>query len=490
MNPVRHKGLKQDALSFLSNVTIAISSTSPAYSIAATLGPIVGFAALGTPSIMVLAFVPMLCIAVACYHMNRADPDCGTTFSWVTRSMGPGAGWMGGWSIIVTNILVMPSLADISGRYSFRLIGIDDPSAVSVAIAGVAWIVVLTAICYLGIALSARTQQWLLAAELGILALFACVALGQVWFGHVPPDAPTPSFGWFNPFRIGDASRFTEAMVLAVFIYWGWDSCISVNEETKDPHTVPGQAAVVSTIILVGIYALVAFAAVAVAGPALFAQNGSDVLAPLGRTVLGATLGKLLVLAVLSSAVASTQTSILPAARMALSMAHAGAIPEHFGRVHPHHLSPGVATVTIGGVSIIWYVGMTVLSADVLADSITALGLMIAFYYGLTALACVVFYRREILRSPVNFVSMGVVPAAGGLIMFLLLAKSVFAPGEATTSQIRVLGIGGAVLIAVGAVLTGFLLMLLARRRLPDFFARKPEIAPGEPAVTPRRQPI
>ena len=75
MNPVRTKGLKQDALSFLSNVTIAISSTSPAYSIAATLGPIVGFAALGTPSIMVLAFVPMLFIAVACYHMNRADPD-------------------------------------------------------------------------------------------------------------------------------------------------------------------------------------------------------------------------------------------------------------------------------------------------------------------------------------------------------------------------------------------------------------------------------
>jgi amino acid transporter len=490
MNAARTKGLKQDALSFLSNVTIAISSTSPAYSVAATLGPIVGFAALGSPSIMVLAFIPMLFIAVACYHMNRADPDCGTTFSWVTRSIGPRAGWMGGWSIIVTNILVMPSLADISGRYSFRLIGVEDPSAVSVAIAGVAWIVVLTAICYLGIALSARTQQWLLAAELAILVAFAAVALGQVYLGYVPADAPKPSLGWFNPFRIGDFSRFTEAMVLAVFIYWGWDSCISVNEETKDPHTVPGQAAVVSTVILVGLYALVAFAAVAVASPALFAQNGSDVLAPLGLSVLGPTFGKLLVLAVLTSSLASTQTSILPAARMALSMAHAGAIPEHFGRVHPHHLSPGVATVTMGVVSVIWYVGMTILSADVLADSITALGLVIAFYYGLTAFACVVFYRREIVRSARNFISMGVMPAAGGLIMFLLLAKSVFAPGEATTSQISALGVGGPVLIGVGAVLAGFLLMIFARRGLPDFFARKPEIAPSEPAAAPRRQPV
>ncbi len=129
-NVAPQKGLKKDALSFVSNVTIALSSTSPAYSIAATLGPIVGFAALQTPSIMVMAFVPMLFIAVACYHMNRADPDCGTTFSWVTRAMGPGAGWMGGWSIIVTNILVMPSLADISGRYSFRLLGFAEPSGV------------------------------------------------------------------------------------------------------------------------------------------------------------------------------------------------------------------------------------------------------------------------------------------------------------------------------------------------------------------------
>ena len=490
-NAAPGKGLKKDALSFVSNVTIAISSTSPAYSIAATLGPIVGFAALQTPAIMVLAFIPMLFIAMACYHMNRADPDCGTTFAWVTRSMGPGAGWMGGWSIIVTNILVMPSLADISGRYSFRLFGIDDPSAVHVALAGVAWIVVLTAICYLGIALSAKTQQLLLIAELVILLVFAAVALGQVYLGHPPVDSRPVSPDWFNPFRIETVSRFTEAMVLAVFIYWGWDSCISVNEETRDPHIAPGQAAIVSTVILVSLYALVAVAAVSVAGPSLFAQNGSDVLAPLGQAVLGPSLGKILVLAVLTSSVASTQTSILPAARMALSMAHAGAIPDHFGRVHPRHLSPGVATLTMGAVSIVWYVGMTILSADVLADSITALGLVIAFYYGLTGLACVVFYRREIVGSLASFVSMGVIPATGSAIMFLLLIKSCFAPGEATTSQISVFGVGGPVIIGLGAVLTGFLLMLWARHGLPNFFRRRPEVfsaasrpdRPADPAL-------
>jgi amino acid transporter len=193
--------------------------------------------------------------------------------------------------------------------------------------------------------------------------------------------------------------------------------------------------------------------------------------------VLGAPLGKLLVLAVLSSALASAQTSILPAARMALSMAHAGAIPRRFGDIHWRHLSPGFSTLTMGVVSIVWYVGLTMLSADVLSDSISALGLVIAFYYGLTGYACVVFYRREILRSAGNFVSMGVVPALGALIMTALLLKACFAPGEATTSQISVLGVGGPVIIGVAAVATGFLLMIFAQMRMPAFFRREREIA-------------
>lgn len=477
------KGLKKDAISFLSNITIAISSTSPAYSIAATLGPIAAFATFSTPSIMVVAFIPMLFIAVACYHLNRADPDCGTTFSWVTRSLGPRAGWIGGWSIIVTNILVMPSLADISGKYTFRLLGVADPSAIDVGIAGVAWIVILTAICYLGITLSARTQQILLMAELTILVIFAAVALVEVYAGTPPAGAQPIAWGWFNPLHISDFGKFTEAMVLAVFIYWGWDSCISVNEETQEPRTTPGRAAVASTVILVALYALVAAAAVSVAGPDLFSKSADDVLAPLGLSVLGPSLGKILVLAVLTSALASTQTSILPAARMALSMAHAGAIPRRFGDVHGRHLSPGFSTLTMGAVSIVWYVGMTILSADVLTDSISALGLVIAFYYGLTGVACVVFYRREILRSASNFLSMGLLPAVGASIMAMLLIKSCFAPGQAATSQISVLGVSGPVIIGAAAVLTGILLMLVAQRQLPVFFRRQREVASPVPAT-------
>ncbi len=120
---VRDKGLRKNALSLLSNIVIGVASAAPAYSIASALGPIAGAASFATPAIMIVAFIPMLFIAVAYYYLNRIDPDCGTTFSWVTLAMGPAAGWVGGWVLLMTNIIVMPSMAVIAGQYSFLLFG-------------------------------------------------------------------------------------------------------------------------------------------------------------------------------------------------------------------------------------------------------------------------------------------------------------------------------------------------------------------------------
>jgi amino acid transporter len=479
---VEPKGLKKNAISFISNVVIGVASTAPGYSLAATLGGIAGFAAFGAPAIMIVAFIPMLFIAAAYYYMNRADPDCGTTFSWVTRAMGPHAGWMGGWGIIVTDIIVMPSLAGIAGLYSFQLFGNHSPTTFEVTAVGVAWIVIMTAICYVGIELSARTQQFLLGTEFLILVIFAIVALVKVYAGSGIHSSHHVALSWFNPFDIKGFNNFTEAILLAVFIYWGWDSGVTVNEETKDPGTAPGRAAVVSTFVLVGIYVLVAVAATAFAGPDLLAKNSSDVFAPIGKAVLGSGLDKLLIIAVLTSAAASTQTTILPTARTALSMARAKAIPKRFGDVHPRYLSPGVATLTMGAVSIVWYIAITIVSKNVLADSILALGLGIAFYYGLTGIACVVFYRRELFKSAKNFFFIGVLPLTGGLILFALFIKSCFDLGKTHSGSTSVGGIGGPLVIGLGALLIGIPLMLFAHWKFPNFFKRKPEIADPSPA--------
>src|SRR3954454_3774838 len=116
-------GLKKNAISFLSNVVIGVASTAPGYSLAATLGFIAAVEGVGlaAPAVLWVSFVPMLLIATAYYYMNRADPDCGTTFSCVTRERGPSAGWLGGWAIIVADIVVMANLAQIAGLYTYLL---------------------------------------------------------------------------------------------------------------------------------------------------------------------------------------------------------------------------------------------------------------------------------------------------------------------------------------------------------------------------------
>jgi amino acid transporter len=470
---VSDKGLKAAALSFFSSVAIGVSSTSPAYSLASTLGFISAYVAFGTPAIMIAAFVPMLLIAIACYRLNRADPDCGTTFSWVTRAMGPHLGWMGGWSIIVSDIIVMPNLAAVAGTYSFALLDINNPPTVVAILVGVAWIAVMTAICYLGIELSARTQQLLVGAELALLAIFSIVALAKVYGGGAPATAHHVSPAWFDPFHTGSLKSFTAAMLLTVFIYWGWDTSLSVNEETENPRAVPGRAAVVSTVALVVIYTAVAVAAIAFGGPDQLSSHHDDVFAALGDTVLGPQFDKLLTLAVLISAVASAQTTILPTARVAVSMASAGALPKKFADIHPRYRVPGFATLVMGGVSIVWYITLTILSQNVLNDSLLALGIIISFYYALTGFACVIFYRRVLFSSFRNLFFTGVLPGIGALTMLDLLIETCLALGKGSAGATTVFSVGGPLVIGVGALLLGVLLMVFVGWNMPDFFRHR-----------------
>src|SRR3954447_3754130 len=253
------KGLKADAIGYVSNLVISVASVAPGYSLAATLGFVVAVAGLQAPAVFLVAFVPMLLVAYAYRYFNEADPDSGTTFSWVTRAFGPGLGWVGGWAIIVADIVVMANLAQIAGSYTFLLFDWTSAAAsvAAVTAVGVLWIGIMTAICYIGIELSVRTQVFLLSAEVITLAAFAVVALVKVASGDAGPHAIDPSFSWINPFEISSFSALSGGVLLGVFIYWGWDSGVAVNEESKDANEGPGKAAVLSTVLLLLIYLIV-----------------------------------------------------------------------------------------------------------------------------------------------------------------------------------------------------------------------------------------
>lgn len=429
-----------------------------------------------------LAFIPMLLIAYAYKELNASNADCGTTFVWATRAFGPRTGWMGGWGIIVADILVMSNLAEIAGIYGFRLLGYDSlaENRLWTTVAGVAWIIVMTAICYIGIELSAAVQRWLLFIEVAVLVLFAVTALVRVYTGSAEM-AIHVSASWFNPFRVPSFEALTSGVLAAVFIYWGWDTAVTVNEETTDSTRTPGRAAVISVVLLLVLYALVttsaqAFAGVGSTGIGLGNRaSAGDVLSGLGNAAfgsegLGALLAKLLILMVLSSAVASTQTTILPMARTVFSMAAHKAVPSRFARLHRRFLTPTWSTISLGLASIGFFVLLTAISRNVLADSVESVGLAIAFYYGLTGFACVWYFRRVLTRSRKDFLFKGLLPGLGGLTMLFLFCYAAFgvyaAPGYGETSiELPFVGrTGGVTVMGLGALLLGVVLMLVVTR--------------------------
>ena len=296
----------------------------------------------------------------------------------------------------------------------------------------------------------------------------------------VLPGAATPSVAWLSPWT-GSLRTLSNSFLLAVFIYWGWDCALSVNGETKDRARTPGRAAVTSTVMLVAIFAIVATAALAFAGPSFLARNSGDVLGATSGLVLGSTAGKLLILCVLTSAAASTQTTIMPTARAALAMAVHRALPAAFARMHPKYLTPTAATLAMGAVSTVFFVMLTLTSGNVLADSASSVGLLIAFYYGITGFACAWFFRRELLTSPRALLVKGILPAVGGLALLAAFALSIKSYWPASSSYSSFAGIGGIFLIGAGSLLAGAALLLVARWRLPAFFAEGPRPVP-EPA--------
>src|SRR3954471_24947298 len=194
--------LKRNAIGYASSVVIGVASTAPGYSLAAVLGLIVAVGGVGVhaPGVLLVSFVPMLLVALGYKYLNQADPDAGTTFAWATRAFGPRTGWLGGWSIIVADLIVMANLAQVAGLYSFLLAGFGAPSQLAVTAVGVVWIAIMTGVCVIGVEVNARTQRWLLAAEVVTLAAFAAVALVRVYMGD---GALVPSLSWFSPFAVG-----------------------------------------------------------------------------------------------------------------------------------------------------------------------------------------------------------------------------------------------------------------------------------------------
>ena len=460
------KGLALGKLGLWGSTVIGIASTAPLFSLAATLGFVIIAVGAQAPVAFLLAFVPMLFTAFAYRELNNEVPDCGTVFTWAAKAFGPRTGWMAGWSIGIAGVLVMANLAEIASSYLLRLVGdgsLADNQFV-VTLFGCVIIAAMTWVSLRGIQIGERMQQVLLAIQYLAMAAFVVGCLVGYFTGNAPDPTP-PSASWFNPFR-ADGSGMVQAVLLALFIYWGWDSCLALTEETRDPRRTPGRAATLSTLILLITYVGVTivammYAGIGSSGTGLANEaHADDVFSGLAGMALG-QMGWFLVIAVAVSALSSSQTTILPTARGTFAMGIYKALPRRVAVLHPVTQTPTFSTLLIGVTSIIYYAGMNLISTNVLGDSVLSIGLAIAFFYGIASFACIAYFRKNLFDTWRNAIFRFAFPLLGGIFMTWAFVQSAIDMAHPDYGSSQLFGVGGAFLIGIGSLVLGALLMFL-----------------------------
>ncbi|WP_149182002.1 APC family permease [Streptomyces sp. TRM49041] len=480
---VRTKGLGGNSVGLMGGAVIGVSTVAPVYCLTSTLGPTVSEVGLQMPAIFLAGFLPMLLVAFAYRELNKAIPDCGTSFTWSVKAFGPKVGWMCGWGLLVATVVVLSNLAGVATSFfwltageitgSPALAALDDNKAVHI-LTTLAFVAAATVVGYRGITATKWLQYALVGLQLVVIVLFAAMAVTKA---DEVAGSLSFSWTWMNPFAVESFAAFTAGLSLSIFIYWGWDTCLSVNEESVGSARTPGRAALLAIIVIVSSYLMVAiavqmYAGIGEKGLGLGNPDTADnVFATLASPIMGSGLGILLFLAVLASAAASLQTTFIPVARTALAMSTYEAFPPAFAKVHPVHKTPGRATIVAGVATGVFYSVMTLVSENVLVDTIYALGLMICFYYAITAFACVWFFRRELSRSARDLFVKGILPGIGGLMLTAVFAqtlKDMWDPAYGSGSS--VLGMGSVFVIGVGMLLLGLAVMAWMTRRSPAFF--------------------
>jgi amino acid transporter len=460
------KGLAAGTLGLWGSTVIGLASTAPVYSLVASLGWVVIAVGAQAPIAFVLAFVPMLLIAFAYRELNNAVPDCGTTFTWATKAFGPWVGWMGGWGVAVAGMVVLANLAQIASVYFWSLIGQDlENNDWRVIIVAVIFIAAMTWVSWRGVEIGERIQNILLGIQYLALVVFIVAVFWQIASGNAPNSIEF-SWEWMNPFAFTSWSGFTEAILLALFIYWGWDTCLALNEETKDPKRIPGRAALLTCVILLFTYVAVTIAAMMYAGLGETGtglgneEHADDFFLAIKDGLLG-PFGWVLVVAVIISAISSTQTTILPTARGTLAMGVYRALPAKFKDVHPVYRTPSFSTIVMGVVAIAYYVGMTLISDNILQDSILSLGLAIAFYYSITGFACVWYFRKDLTKSARDLFFKGIFPLLGGLMLAGAFVQSAIDMWDVDYGYSVIFGIGGTFVVGIGSLAVGLVLMFV-----------------------------
>lgn len=423
--PARTSHLKANVLSLSDAIILGLASSAPAQTMAVALPALVAAANYAGLLPIACAFIPMLGIALGYQRLNRWDQSAGATYTWVSKALHPYLGFMAGWMIVMYYTLGTTSMTVPAGTYTLQILA---PGAVNnklaVVAVGAVWNLVVTFLLLGRIEIAARFQKALAIFEYLVLFLFVILGIRALASGHA---ASHVSFGWFTVSGAGGVKGFLAGILIAVFMYSGWDAAIYVNEETKDKETNPGRAAITSVVILLFVYCLITFAYQGVVSKAELQASAGNSLAIIADRLLPGPGSLVLSLVVLMGTIACLQVAIVSSSRLGFAMAEDRVMPAFFKIVNPRTGSPWAVTLFMGGVNLVFLV-LTAFEAggtrEVLSNIAGALGIIASLFYALTAIAAVWQSRNVLLNNSGNFVLGGLWPALGAILLVAVVVEA------------------------------------------------------------------
>src|SRR5919108_4652995 len=390
--------------------------------------------------------------------------NIGASFEWVGRAINPYLGFLTGWLMIAAYIIGTTAEVLLLGPSVLAVFGSSSTNTWAFVGIGAAMGLIMLLIAVIGIKITARVQVSMALVE--YLILVGLAIAGVVWvLSHHPGSVPF-SKGWLSVNGIDGKGDAVAGFLAAVFVYGGWDGTLYVNEEVKHRRVNPGRAAILAVALLAILYTLAQVGFQGVLSPSKLQaadQNGTAIIA-VAQALGGGFWAKAMALSIALSVIATTGTGIVLGARIVYGMASYRVLPEFLGTVSRRYATPVASSVIVGvliiALSAVYFLATSVQNA--FTDVIDVTGFLFSIFYILTAVAAMTYYRRRIVGSPWDFVTVGLLPLGAAGFLGWVFVKSL---GEAPWTQRWSL---------IGIIIAGLILMVAARFVLRSAFFQIP----------------
>jgi amino acid transporter len=418
------EALAKNSVSLIGALFVSIATMGPGIGAAYAVMAGAPFAGGALPLSVLVALIGSLCVAVAVGQLAKHMASAGGITSYIGRSIHPGLGFVTSWGYPLVYVLCQPYFALVFGSLVASAIV---PSATGAEYT-IIW--VAGALFLIGTAFALNLRGAHVGAEVAVvlgsfeILFFLVLSVAMIVDHSGSNTASVLTAKHANAPGFHGLSGVIAGSIFGFLAFIGFEAAAPLAAETKNPkRNIP--RAVVGSALLVGLFFLFTTYAVTIFfGPDhmvnFLSFNGGNGWIGLTKKLWGAGWIVLLIV-VLNSSLACSESGELAATHNMWAMGRARALPAWFAQTHRKWRSPINAIYVFVGVGFVltFLVGIAYGPITGYALVGTALTIAVLPIYILVAIACPIYYLRE-RRSEFNVLLHLLLPAVG--VVFLIPA--------------------------------------------------------------------